>query len=266
MILYGRPIQEEIIKKVNNHPTLKVFLVGENKASLSYVRSKKKLFEEANGVCLVEQFPETVDRDTLLNSIEKSNKDPSINGIIVQLPLPKHLEDVPLYVYSKKDVDGFTPFTNFTPCTPLGICLLLDHYKIPTEGKTVVILGRSKEVGRPLANILSNTTYNSTVILCHSKTPNIKQFTTQADILISAIGKHIIDASYIKPEAVCIDIGINHVDGHLVGDFILDDEFKNKCSSYTPTPKGTGLTTTAALLYNTTKAALLYNTFMEELI
>lgn len=252
MILYGRPIQEEVIEKVKGRNlTLKVFLVGDNKASLSYVKSKKKLFEEANSKVLIQQYPTTVDRWTILEDIKKDNSNPDINGIIVQLPLPEHLNGIQYSVSPQKDVDGFTASSPFTPCTPKGVCLMLKHYNIPTEGKTVVILGRSNEVGRPLANLLSSKDYNSTVILCHSKTPNIKQFTTQADILISAMGKHIIDSSYIKEGAVCIDIGINHVDGHLVGDFILDDTFKNKCSAYSPTPKGTGLTTTAALLYNT---------------
>lgn len=240
-------------------PTLDVILVGNNPASESYVKNKKKMFEQAGAICNIKRLPESVDKQTLLDTIAESNN--TANGVILQLPAP-YAEEAISTIDINKDVDGFISGSSFIPCTPLGVLELLKHYNIETEGKDIVIIGRSVEVGQPLARLLSSKTYNATVTLCHSKTKNLAEHTKRADIIISAIGKpEYITADMIKENAVCIDVGINRVPdaskksgSRLCGDFLVNDALIAKCGGYTPTPGGTGPMTVAALLMQTYKA------------
>ena len=248
-------------------PLLKVILVGNNLASESYVKNKVKLFDLAGAICDVVRFTEEVEQqERVLDLIKTLNEDNTVDGIIVQLPLPKEWDPVLLTnsVAAHKDVDGFRKDSHFTPCTPLGVITLLREYNIDTDGKDIVVIGRSDEVGRPLANILSDKEFNGTVTLCHSHTKSLNDYIERADIIVSAVGKlEFISADMIKENAVCIDIGINRVPdstkksgSRLCGDFKIDEALINKCSYYTPTPGGTGPMTVAALLMNTMNAYL----------
>lgn len=274
-VLGGQIAAEEIAAKIKTKieetwykgvPKLAVILVGNNPASESYVKNKVKLFQKAGAECEVIRFEETVSKITLESCIINLNLDDHINGIILQLPAPFADSLIPM-IKPEKDVDGFIQGSGFIPCTPLGVLNLLKHYNIETEGKDIVILGRSIEVGKPLAQLLSSKDYNATVTLCHSKTKNLEEHICRADIVISAIGKpEFITADMIKDNAICIDIGINRVPDsskksgfRLCGDFKINDALINKCDSYTPTPGGTGPMTVAALLEQTYKAFLIQN-------
>lgn len=271
---------KEKISKLKNEtgrvPGLVAILVGENPASKIYVSSKAKACEEIGMLSRVERLPENISEVELLATVEKYNSDNNFHGILVQLPLPKHInEDKIIEAISiDKDVDGFHPVSvgklvigkdTFIPCTPAGIQELLKRYNIATKGKHVVVLGRSNIVGKPIANILiqKKEYANSIVTICHSAARDLRQFTLQADILIAAIGKpEFVKADMIKEGCVVIDVGINRIDDtnsakgyRIVGD--VDFENVSPKSSYiTPVPGGVGPMTIAMLLTNTYKSFL----------
>jgi methylenetetrahydrofolate dehydrogenase (NADP+)/methenyltetrahydrofolate cyclohydrolase len=261
-----------------NVPGLVTILVGENAASQTYVRSKIKDCEEIGMRTKAEYLPDTISEQELLNIVKNYNHDKNYHGILVQLPLPKHIDEnmVIETISPKKDVDGFSPTSignlvigkdTFASCTPAGIQELLIRYKIETKGKHVVVLGRSNIVGKPIANIMlqKKEHANSIVTVCHSATPDIRQFTKQADILIAAIGSpEFVKKDMVKEGAVVIDVGINRVEDKtlpkgykLVGD-VAYDEVAPLCSYITPVPGGVGPMTRAMLLLNTFKAYKMY--------
>lgn len=271
---------KEKISKIKNDtnrvPGLAAILVGESPASKIYVSSKAKACEEIGMLSRVERLPENISDVELISTVEKYNSDINFHGILVQLPLPKHInEDKVIEAISPdKDVDGFHPVSvgklvigkdTFIPCTPAGIQELLKRYNIATKGKHVVVLGRSNIVGKPIANILiqKKEFANSIVTICHSAARDLKQFTLQADILIAAIGKpEFVKADMIKEGCVVIDVGINRIEDtnsakgyRIVGD--VDFENVSRKSSYiTPVPGGVGPMTIAMLLSNTYKSFL----------
>ena len=246
-------------------PGLAVILVGDNPASLIYTKAKAKACEELG----INSFQYTVHKDIsqtdLLWQISELNNDPKVHGILVQLPLPKHLDEELILeaISPEKDVDGFHPFNVgrlvagkplFQPCTPLGIMKLLEDSGIDVSGKDAVVVGRSNIVGKPIAIMLLQK--NATVTICHSKTINLQEKIKRADILIAAIGKpHMIKGEWIKQGAVVIDVGINRlVNGKLTGDVEYEEAFK-RTSFITPVPGGVGPMTIAMLMYNTVEAA-----------
>ncbi len=274
---------QEQKKKV---PHLVAVLVGNNPASETYVASKVKNCNEIGMTSTLVRFEEFISEEELLAKVGALNDDTDIDGILVQLPLPKHIsEEKLIYAISpEKDVDGFHPvnvgkmalgFPSFISATPYGILLLLKHYGIETSGKSVVVIGRSNIVGTPISILLSrnNDAGNATVTLCHSRTKNIKELCKEADIIIAAIGKpHFVTEDMVKHGAVIIDVGINRVKDEtkksgfgLVGDV----DFKNvseKTSYISPVPGGVGLMTIAALLMNTYKACVSStNSFFDKL-
>lgn len=254
-------------------PCLAVVLVGENPASVSYVTGKRKALAEAGMADRSEVLPESTSEAEVLALIDKLNKDPTVHGILVQLPLPKHIneEKVTLAIDPAKDVDGFHPVNmgnlvigkkGFIPCTPHGILVLLERMKINTNGAHAVVIGRSNIVGKPIAILLARKEYNATVTICHTGTKNMKEITTQADILIAAAGHpNTVTADMVKPGAVVIDVGVNRIPDstkksgfHLAGDVDFD-AVKEVASYITPVPKGVGPMTIAMLIYNTLEAA-----------
>lgn len=260
-------LKEEVekLKKKNIFPKLAVIMVGEDKASKVYVRNKSKACEEIG----VEYEEFLLNDDTkmedLLNLIEELNNRPDINGILLQSPIPKHLDINKAFnkIDYRKDVDGFNPVNVgklvigedcFISCTPFGVMKMLEEYGIEIEGKNAVVVGRSNIVGKPLAQCLLKK--NATVTICHSRTKNIHEITNNADILVAALGKpKYIKENMVKEGAVVIDIGINRGDdGKLVGD--VDFENVSKKASYiTPVPGGVGPMTIAMLMNNVVKAA-----------
>lgn len=258
--------KDEIMKRVSEltvQPHLAVVLVGDNPASQVYVRNKEKACAQTGIRSTVIRLKEDCTQVELENVVRSLNTDDSVHGILVQLPLPTHISeaDILALINPQKDVDGFHAINSgrlmngqkgFVPCTPLGIMKLLEAYKIPLEGKHAVIVGRSNIVGKPIAMLL--LAQNATVTICHSKTRNLAEFTRQADILVAAVGK----ANFITPEmveagAVVVDVGINRVNGQIVGDV---DARVNEIASYiTPVPGGVGQMTIAMLLSNTVDAA-----------
>lgn len=246
-------------------PHLTVILVGEDPASASYVRGKEKACEETGMSSDLIKLDASVSEQELLQHIEDLNHNPSVHGILVQLPLPSHINEQKVIetIDPLKDVDGFHPINigrmmtgveTFLPCTPLGIITMLKSKNIDIEGKHAVILGRSNIVGKPVGQLLLNE--NATVTYCHSKTKNRRKYTTEADILIAAIGQpHMITAEDIKQDAVIIDVGINRLaDGSLTGDVAFEN-VKDKAAYITPVPRGVGPMTITMLLSNTIKAA-----------
>lgn len=246
-------------------PGLAVLLVGDNPASLIYTKAKAKACEELG----INSFQYTLHKDIsqtdLLWQISELNNDAKVHGILVQLPLPKHLDEELILeaISPEKDVDGFHPFNVgrlvagkplFQPCTPLGIMKLLEDSGIDVSGKDAVVVGRSNIVGKPIAIMLLQK--NATVTICHSKTINLQEKIKRADILIAAIGKpHMIKGEWIKQGAVVIDVGINRLDnGKLAGDVEYEEAFK-RASFITPVPGGVGPMTIAMLMYNTVEAA-----------
>ncbi|MDQ6761128.1 MAG: bifunctional methylenetetrahydrofolate dehydrogenase/methenyltetrahydrofolate cyclohydrolase FolD [Bacteroidota bacterium] len=267
----------EELKKLNKKlPQLAAILIGNNPASETYVASKVKNCEAVGITSTLLRFEDSIKEDELLNKINELNENDDIDGILVQLPLPKHIseEKVINTIIPSKDVDGFHPvnvgkmvlgFPSFISATPYGILLLLQHYKIDTSGKSVVVIGRSNIVGTPISILLSrNADYgNATVTLCHSRTKNIDDLCRQADIIIAAIGKpNFVTADMVKENAVVIDVGINRVkDETKKSGYALagDVDFKNvseKAAYITPVPGGVGPMTIAALLMNTYKACM----------
>ncbi len=248
-------------------PHLAVILVGENAASQVYVRNKENACIHAGIRSTIIRLPEVCTQEELENAVLSLNEDESIHGILVQLPLPKGLDEarVLALIDPDKDVDGFHAMNSgrlmngqpsFVPCTPLGVMKLLEAYQIPTRGKHAVIIGRSNIVGKPMAMLLLAA--DATVTICHSKTANLAEITRQADILIAAVGKpNFVTGDMIKQGAAVVDVGINRVDDGLVGD--VHAEQAEKVASYlTPVPGGVGQMTIAMLLSNTLDAAERY--------
>jgi methylenetetrahydrofolate dehydrogenase (NADP+)/methenyltetrahydrofolate cyclohydrolase len=252
-------------------PGLAAVLVGNNPASQVYVRNKQKACEKAGFESWLHHLDEHTSQAQLLDLIHQLNKDSRVHGILVQLPLPKHIhtDTVLDAVTALKDVDGFGPDNlglltsgrpRFLPCTPHGVFVMLQRYNIPVSGKHVVVLGRSTIVGKPMGLILLQNGVDATVTICHSKTANLKEITRQADILVAAIGRaEFVKADMVKPGAVVIDVGINRLeDGRLVGD-VEYAPVAQIASAITPVPGGVGPMTITMLLHNTLEAAKLLN-------
>ena len=275
VVMDGKVISKEIREKIRKEvevlksrgvvPGLAAVLVGENPASVIYVRNKRKACEESGIYSEGHYLPQSVSQGGLLDLVERLNKDPKIHGILVQLPLPKHLSvDLILNSVSPfKDVDGLHPYNIgklmmgdpvFVPCTPAGVMGMLDYHAIPVEGKTAVVLGRSNLVGKPVAMLLMHR--NATVTVCHSRTQNLPEISRKADILVAAMGKpRFVTVEMIKEGAAVIDVGINRLaDGSLVGDVDYEAAVK-RAGWITPVPGGVGPMTIAMLLQNTLLSA-----------
>ncbi|QPH86006.1 bifunctional methylenetetrahydrofolate dehydrogenase/methenyltetrahydrofolate cyclohydrolase FolD [Campylobacter concisus] len=258
-------VRAEELKKFGVEPTLAVILVGEDKASQTYVRAKEKACNEYGIKSVAHRLSENTTQAELLALINVLNLDDSIHGILVQLPLPKHIDTntVLATINPAKDVDGFhavnvgklvSGLDGFVPCTPLGVMEILKEYGIEVAGLNAVVIGRSNIVGKPMANLLLNA--SATVTITHSKTKNLKEICKNADLIVAAIGKpFFLKADMVKDDAVVVDVGINRLDdGRLVGDVDFD-EVAPKCSYITPVPGGVGPMTIAMLLNNTILAA-----------
>jgi len=289
IIIDGKKIAQEIRAELKTEidklksagkdvPGLVAILVGDNPASESYVRGKAKACEEIGMRAVTERHPSDMKENELLNLIDSYNNNSKFNGILVQLPLPKHIDEDKVIeaISPKKDVDGFHPISvgnlvigkpAFRSCTPAGIQELLIRYKIETKGKHVVVLGRSNIVGKPIANIMlqKKEFANSIVTICHSAAPDVSYYTKQADILVAAMGSpKFVKADMVKDGVVVIDVGINRVEDNtaskgyrLVGDVDFDEVAK-KSSYITPVPGGVGPMTIAMLLKNTYEGFMKY--------
>ncbi len=245
-------------------PRLATVIVGNDPASQMYVRMKHKACEKVGIHSVGIELPADATTKVVLEKVTRLNADPDINGILVQLPLPKQVDEERVIgaIRPDKDVDGYHPDNmgrlflgrpRFTSCTPTGIMTLLSEYKIPVAGARAVVAGRSIDVGRPMAALLLNA--DATVTVCHSRTKDIASELKRADILVSAVGKaHFITADMVKPGAVVIDVGINQLDGKLVGDVDFA-HVKEVASAITPVPGGVGPMTIATLMENTFRAA-----------
>lgn len=256
---------QQFVDETGIQPHLVVVIVGNNPASMTYVRNKKRSCEAVGFKSTVIELAEDVSEAALLRQIEALNQDDSVHGILVQLPLPKHINEDQIIaaIDVRKDVDGFHPYQVgclvagldcLKPCTPAGITELLKAYDIEMAGRHAVIIGRSHIVGKPMIQLLLDE--NATVTVCHSRTQNLKTLTQMADILVVAIGKaEFVKADFIKEGAVVIDVGINRLEsGKLVGDVDFDS-VSQKASYITPVPGGVGPMTITMLLHNTLKAA-----------
>src|SRR5574343_1518965 len=266
----------ELREKGKPAPHLAAILVGNNGASETYVASKVKNCEETGFQSSLIRLDENVEEAVLLAAIEKLNNDPGVDGILVQLPLPKHISEQKVIeaINPAKDVDGFHPsnigklvqgLPTFIPATPYGILLMLEHFKIETKGKHAVVIGRSNILGRPMSILLSSNIPQGkcTVTLCHSHTPNLKEICQQADILVAALGKpEFVTPDMVKPGAVIIDVGITRVadatakKGFRIKGDVHYDSVSAVASAITPVPGGVGLMTIAGLLKNTLQAYL----------
>ena len=264
-------MQEEIrlevaeLVKEGLQPGLVVLLVGENPASQTYVKNKELSAQRIGMHSKVERYPDTITEAELLAEIEKYNQDPAFHGILVQLPLPAHIDEekVLLAIDPKKDVDGFHPMNLghlfagspvMIPCTPYGIMKMFEAYDIDLEGKNAVVIGRSNIVGKPMAQLLLDK--NATVTMTHSRTKNLPEVAKQADILVVAIGRgHFVTKEFVKEGAVVIDVGMNRsAEGKLIGD-VKFDEVEPIASYITPVPKGVGPMTITMLMMQTVEAA-----------
>lgn len=247
-------------------PGLAVIIVGSDPASKVYVRNKHRACEMVGIRSIQIEYPANTKEEELLLKIEELNKDSSIHGILVQLPLPPHIKEERVInaINKEKDVDAFNPYNvgriltgdyTFLPCTPAGVMSLLDYYKVEISGKNCVVVGRSNIVGKPMALLLLEK--NGTVTVCHSRTQNLAAFTKEADILVVAVGRAgFITADMIKEGAVVIDVGINRLeDGTLTGDVDFE-EAKEVASLITPVPGGVGPMTITTLLENTLRSAI----------
>lgn len=277
MIISGKELAIKLRSKMQEHvkdiskvfgeiPCLAVILVGDDPASQSYVKGKSKACEEIG----IKNITLKLHRDTseveVLRKIQEFNLDPNVHGILVQLPLPDHIDEYKVmnFIDPKKDVDGFHPFNvdalytskhnGILPCTPKGIIHLLNENDIQIAGKNAVVIGRSNIVGLPIAKLLLDN--NATVTVCHSRTKDLSKITSEADILVVAIGKpKFVKADMVKPGAVVIDVGVNRVDGKLVGDVDFDNvEYRVK--AITPVPGGVGPMTITCLMENTIECFL----------
>lgn len=261
------------LKKNGKNACLAVILVGENPASVSYVTGKQKALAEVGMQDRSVHLPENTSEEDLLKLIDQLNNDDTVHGILVQLPLPKHIneEKVIMAISPEKDVDGFHPVNvgnmmigrpGFLPCTPHGIIVLLQRMGIETSGKHAVVIGRSNIVGKPVSVLLAQKSVNCTVTLCHTGTKNLPEITKQADIVVVASGHpHTLTGDMIKEGAVVIDVGVNRIPDsskksgfRLVGDCDFDD-LKEKASFITPVPGGVGPMTIAMLMVNTLESA-----------
>jgi methylenetetrahydrofolate dehydrogenase (NADP+) / methenyltetrahydrofolate cyclohydrolase len=260
-------IAEEVekLKKDGIVPGLAVILVGNNPASKTYVSNKERTCRELGMHSVLIELPETVSEQALLNQVAELNEDPSIHGILVQMPLPDHINETKVIetISPEKDVDGFHPVNvgrmmtgqdSFLPCTPYGVMEMLDYIGADIAGKHVVVVGRSNIVGKPAGQLFLNK--NATVTYCHSKTTDLKAFTRQADILVAAVGKvNLITKDHVKEGAIVIDVGMNrNNEGKLCGDVDFS-EVKEIASYITPVPGGVGPMTITMLMFNTLKAA-----------
>ena len=283
VIIDGKAVAEEVradvaakvaaLKEKGVVPCLAVILVGDNPASVSYVTGKRKALAEAGMADKSLELPESTTESELLSIIQRLNEDSSVHGILVQLPLPRHIDEktVTEAISPAKDVDGFHPYNVgrlesgercFIPCTPHGICVLLKKAGIKTDGAHAVIVGRSNIVGKPMALLLLRREYNATVTVCHTGTQDLASITRQADILIVASGHvNTVTADMVKPGAAVIDVGVNRIADstkksgfRLCGD--VDFEGVKEVAGYiTPVPRGVGPMTIAMLMYNTLEAA-----------
>lgn len=272
IILDGKKLRDKIFEnlkqKLNNmseKPTLAVILVGDDPASQIYVKNKKKTAENLGINSIVINYPSNISEKILLDKIQELNNDNKITAILVQLPLPKHIDKFKIIdaIAPEKDVDGLTPYNSgklfsgeepyVYPCTPKGILLLLDEYNIELEGKHVVVIGRSNLVGKPVAQMLLNR--NATVTMCHSHTKNLSDITKTADIVVSAVGKNIIGEKMLKSDCVVVDVGIfKDINGKICGD--VDFASASKIAAYiSPVPGGVGPMTIASLMLNTVELA-----------
>ena len=261
------------LKKNGKNACLAVILVGENPASVSYVTGKQKALAEVGMQDRSVHLPENTSEEDLLKLIDQLNNDDTVHGILVQLPLPKHINEdkVIMAISPEKDVDGFHPVnvgnmmigrSGFLPCTPHGIIVLLQRMGIETSGKHAVVIGRSNIVGKPVSVLLAQKNVNCTVTLCHTGTKNLPEITKQADIVVVASGHpHTLTGDMIKEGAVVIDVGVNRIPDsskksgfRLVGDCDFDD-LKEKASFITPVPGGVGPMTIAMLMVNTLESA-----------
>jgi len=284
--LVSQAVKDELKKKVRarvenglKKPHLAAILVGNNGASETYVASKVRSCEEVGFTSTLVRLPENTSQEELLAAIDKLNQNEDVDGILVQLPLPKHISEqlVIERISADKDVDGFHPesvgrmvqgLPAFYPATPYGIMLMIEHYGIETRGKHAVVIGRSNIVGRPISILLNRNGYpgNCTVTVCHSHTHNLKELCLQADIIVAALGKpEFLKADMVKEGAVVIDVGITRVadpskkSGFSIRGDVAYAEVAPKCSYITPVPGGVGPMTIAALLMNTFKACELRN-------
>lgn len=264
----------QLVAEGRKVPHLAAILVGENGASQTYVGSKVRTCEEIGYTSTLIKLDEDISEFKLLSKIGELNDDPDIDGILVQLPLPKHISDEKVInaIDPSKDVDGFHPVSvgkmvqglpTFVPATPHGVMLMLEHYKIDTKGKHAVVIGRSNIVGRPMSILLSANTNpgNCTVTICHSHTHNLKEICQSADILVAALGRpEFVTADMVKEGAIVIDVGITRVEdatkkkGYAIKGDVKFDEVAPKCSYITPVPGGVGPMTIAALMNNTFRA------------
>ena len=261
------------LKAKGVQPALSVILVGDNPASVSYVTGKQKALAEAGMTDKSIHLPESTSERELLDLIAKLNADPSVHGILVQLPLPKHIneEKVTLAIDPKKDVDGFHPVNmgnlligkkGFLPCTPHGVLILLERAGVQTNGARAAVIGRSNIVGKPMALLLSRKEYNATVTLCHTGTKDLPSILKECDIIIAAAGHpNTVTADMVKEGAAVIDVGVNRIPDaskksgfRLVGD-VDYEAIKEKASVITPVPGGVGPMTIALLMQNTLEAA-----------
>ena len=257
---------ERLKQEKNIVPGLAVILVGDDPASHAYVKMKAKACERVGFYSITHNMPDTISQDEIIATIEMINANPRIDGILVQLPLPSHIdtEKILEIIDPKKDVDGFHPYNvgrlvtnldSFVPCTPLGVMRMFEKYEIELKGKDVCVVGASNIVGKPMASLLLNS--DATVTLTHIHTKDLKAQTVRADIVIVGVGRpNLITEDMVKDGAVVIDIGINRLEsGKLVGDVDFD-AVKDKCSFITPVPGGAGPMTIAMLLENTLKSAI----------
>lgn len=255
----------EFTKKTGVRPGLAVIIVGSNQASQVYVRNKHKACAEVGFYSEVHEMPENTTMDELLSKIDELKNNASVHGILVQLPLPAHLDEKAVInaIPPEKDVDAFHPINTgrimigdplLLPCTPAGVMKMLEYEKIDVSGKECVVVGRSNIVGKPMAMLLLGA--NGTVTICHSKTKNLAEVTRRADILVSAVGKaHFITADMVREGAVVIDVGMNRDEnGKLCGDVDFAS-VSEKASAITPVPGGVGVMTITMLLENTLTAA-----------
>ncbi len=255
---------EKLIRETGVRPGLAVILVGDDPASAIYVKNKKKGCEELGYLSREYRLPAQITEEELLSLIDRLNEDSQIHGILVQLPVPKHIDDkkVIARIAPEKDVDAFgyenvgrimTGDFDFVPCTPAGIMVLLEEYGIDPAGKRAVVIGRSNIVGKPMAMLLLHK--NATVTVCHSRTQNLAEICREADILVAAVGKaNFVTADMVKPGAVVIDVGMNRDENGLCGD-VAFGEVEPKASYITPVPGGGGPMTITMLLQNTLTGA-----------
>ena len=289
-ILDGKKVSQSIIDELKIEvaqranegkkiPHLAAILVGHSGASETYVAAKVKACEDAGFKSTLFRMEETVSENILLEKIDELNRDPDVDGILVQLPLPKHISEESIInsIDPEKDVDGFHPVNagrmmqglpGFVPATPYGIMLLLEHYKIDTSGKYAVVIGRSNIVGRPMSILLSSnkTPGNCTVTICHSRSRNLPDICRQADIIVAALGKpELVTADMVKDGAIIIDVGITRVadstkkSGFKLKGDVHYESVAPKCSFITPVPGGVGPMTIAALLKNTFRSCVMKN-------